>query len=177
MHTRDIIDALIKLDVDNDQHWTVDGAPRVDALADLGLSGLTREIVTGVAPLFSRTNRELPDLEGMRAEADRLAAEAAEAERVLKDKKDAAAAASKKVAQADKAIKDSHELTRQNQRWIESQNEVQRTRIARGKEIDKLIKDAGGPKQLGKHPIEVNEAARIKAARKNYRLPQKPAAR
>lgn len=177
MHTRDILDALKQLDVENDAHWTVDGAPRVDALADLGLSGLTREIVTAAAPLFSRTNQELPDIEAMRAAAEQAVKDSEEAARAAKEAKQAADIAKNKLAAVDKAVLDSHTLTRQNQQWIESQNEVQRTRIARGKHIDKLIKDAGGPKMFGKHPVEISEAARIKAARKNYRLPQKPAAR
>lgn len=177
MHTRDILNALQTLDVENDAHWTVDGAPRVDALADLGLSGLTREIVTAAAPLFSRTSRDLPDIEALRAAVDQAEKDEAEAQRAAKEAKQAADIAKNKLAAVDKAVLDSHTLTRQNQQWIQSQNEVQRTRIARGKQIDQLIKDAGGPKLLGKHPVEINEAARIKAARRNYRLPQKPAAR
>lgn len=166
MHTRDIHAALSILDSDNDAHWTIDGAPRVDALADLGLQALTREIVTCAAPLFSRTNRELPDLEGMRAAADKLSEEADKAERAAKEAKEVARQAQAKAAEADKPIKDTHQLTRDNQAWIESQNEVQRQRHARGKVIDDLVKSAGGPKMFGKHPVEVNEAARIKAKRR-----------
>lgn len=46
--------ALLKLDTKNDDHWTEDGLPRVDAL---GLpKGITRGAVTAAAPLFTRAN-------------------------------------------------------------------------------------------------------------------------
>ena len=45
--------ALLKLDVKNDDHWTGDGLPRVDKL---GISGLKRGDVTAAAPQFTRDN-------------------------------------------------------------------------------------------------------------------------
>ena len=55
----DIRTALGKLDVKNDDHWTSDGLPRIDAL---GLpSGITRAAVTTAAPQFTRTNPSLDE--------------------------------------------------------------------------------------------------------------------
>lgn len=53
--TAQILDALKKLDPANDNHWTEDGAPRMDTVKMLaGNPGLTREAVTAAAPGFSR---------------------------------------------------------------------------------------------------------------------------
>jgi hypothetical protein len=57
--------ALAKLDPKNDEHWTEQGAPLLDALG-LGKK-LTRQEVTAAAPLFNRTNPvfvEAPAAEG-----------------------------------------------------------------------------------------------------------------
>lgn len=169
MHVRDIHAALKNLDPEDESHWTIDGAPRLDAL--VGLVAVTRQQVAVAAPQFSRTNLELPDLDAERAsaeakmrEAESLRAAATEAESVAKQ----ALAA---VAAKDVAIRDSHTLTRQNQSWIEAQNKQQLERVARQRHIDSLIKDAGGVKAIGRHPLEVNEAARVKAKRRNMQLP------
>jgi hypothetical protein len=64
----DIRGALSKLDPNNDEQWTADGLPRIDALEALGLKGVTRGQVTAVAPTFTRFNtgmeeegEDLPD--------------------------------------------------------------------------------------------------------------------
>lgn len=50
-----IKDALAKLDVENDNHWTGDGLPRLDTVKlTAGDQSLTREAVTAAAPGFSR---------------------------------------------------------------------------------------------------------------------------
>lgn len=51
-----IIEALNKLDVENDNHWTQDGLPKLDALKFAVGGNVTREDVTTVAPDFTRTN-------------------------------------------------------------------------------------------------------------------------
>jgi hypothetical protein len=54
--------ALLKLDAKNDDHWTEDGLPRIDALGlPKGLA--TRSAVTAAAPQFTRANPsvEMPD--------------------------------------------------------------------------------------------------------------------
>lgn len=51
-----IVAALKTLDVENDQHWTSDGAPRIDTLKILvGNPGLSREDVNAALPGFSRS--------------------------------------------------------------------------------------------------------------------------
>lgn len=55
--TEKIVAALAKLDVTNDQHWTTDGQPKIEALRLLaGDFGLKREDVTKAAPNFSRSH-------------------------------------------------------------------------------------------------------------------------
>ena len=57
-------EALGKLDVENAEHWTADGAPRVDAVASLlGVQGLTRKHITDIAPDFNRTKAAEKPLE------------------------------------------------------------------------------------------------------------------
>lgn len=54
----DIIrEALSKLDPKNDDHWTEDGLPRIDALGFKKAPG--RDVVTAAAPLFTRANPSL----------------------------------------------------------------------------------------------------------------------
>ncbi len=52
-----IQEALLKLDTANDNHWTDDGLPRVDAVKfSAGIPTLTRDEITSASPGFSRTN-------------------------------------------------------------------------------------------------------------------------
>lgn len=165
MQVKDIHVALSQLDSENDEHWTLDGAPRLDSVM-----GLSRETVSAAAPFFSRTHRQLPDMEALKAAAE-LAQK--EAELAAERAEDAKRIAREKTAAYDalgKTIKDSHALTRANQLWIESQNKVQLERVERQRHFDAMVKDAGGPRAIGRHPIEVNEANRIKAKRKNFTL-------
>jgi hypothetical protein len=55
----DIRGALSDLDPENDDHWTAEGLPRVDAL---GLTGTSRSAITAAAPFFTRShnNFEIP---------------------------------------------------------------------------------------------------------------------
>lgn len=58
--TEKITQALAKLDVGNDEHWTVDGQPKIEALRLVsGDFLLKRDDVTKAAPNFSRTNPSL----------------------------------------------------------------------------------------------------------------------
>ncbi len=51
-----IQDALLKLDVSNDNHWTADGLPRLDTVKMLAADPtLTRESILAALPGFSRT--------------------------------------------------------------------------------------------------------------------------
>lgn len=50
-----ILDALLKLDINNDDHWTSDGLPRMDAIELIvGSKNITRQQVTAAKPGFSR---------------------------------------------------------------------------------------------------------------------------
>ena len=54
--TNKIVEALLKLDVKNDNHWTADGLPRLDTVKMLASDQtLTRDSVAAAAPDFSRT--------------------------------------------------------------------------------------------------------------------------
>jgi hypothetical protein len=177
MRSEDVFKVLQKLDPKDDGQWTLDGLPRMDVLADLGVPGMTREQLREIAPLFTRANFELPDLEAKRAERDEKLAKAEEAERLARELRESATEASKEVAKLDRPINDQHSLTRQNQQWLDSQTHVSVARHEIKRHIDAAIKAAGGPKQIGGYPIEINEAARIRTKRRNYTLPQKPEAR
>lgn len=67
----DIVEALRQLDEMNDDHWTADGAPAVDAVRSLLGRPASRQEITAAAPLFSRQNLELPgdDSDGERVES------------------------------------------------------------------------------------------------------------
>lgn len=53
--TNKIVEALLKLDVKNDNHWTADGLPRLDTVKMLASDqSLTRDSVAAAAPGFSR---------------------------------------------------------------------------------------------------------------------------
>ena len=56
-----IIAALGSLDVDNDEHWTTDGLPRMDTIEDIVKQDLTRADITAAAKGFNRKNTELGD--------------------------------------------------------------------------------------------------------------------
>lgn len=70
-----ILAALAKLDPENDQHWTADGAPRIDAVTDLVGAPVTRAQIVNAAPKFTRDNRE-----GLTAGGEEPAAEQSGAE-------------------------------------------------------------------------------------------------
>lgn len=54
--TQKIVDALKKLDVNNDNHWTADGLPRLDTVKMLAADQtITRDQVAAAAPGFSRS--------------------------------------------------------------------------------------------------------------------------
>lgn len=57
--------ALAKLDVKNDDHWTENGLPRLDAL---GIKGLNRQDITGAAPQFTRANAVVPPSEELKVQ-------------------------------------------------------------------------------------------------------------
>lgn len=56
----DIKEALSQLDTLNDDHWTQSGDVRIEAVAKLVGSAVTRQEIINVAPHFNRTNVDLP---------------------------------------------------------------------------------------------------------------------
>ena len=60
MDNATILQALEQLDVDNDNHWTSDGLPRIDAVQALVEGKVTREEITAASQGFSRQNLNLP---------------------------------------------------------------------------------------------------------------------
>ena len=60
MDNATILQALAQLDVDNDNHWTSDGLPRIDAIQALTESKVTREDILAVSKTFTRQSPELP---------------------------------------------------------------------------------------------------------------------
>jgi hypothetical protein len=54
-----IADALDELDLDNDEHWTSDGLPRLDAVEEYLGRKTTRKEVKEAAPHFTRDNPQL----------------------------------------------------------------------------------------------------------------------
>lgn len=166
MHVQTIIEALKKLDPETEDHWTTDGAPRLDVL-EADLPGVTRKMVLEAAPLFHRKNPVTPDLAAEREAAEAAMQEAQDAEREAKEKREKAAAASAKVAAHEREIRDRHTLTRQNRQWIKSQLEADATRAAHQRVIDQAVRNAGGINLAGVHPIDRNTAIRNRAARRN----------
>src|SRR3954462_11774402 len=56
-----ILSALKQLDPVKDEHWTSDGAPRIDVIKQLtGEMSITRESIVAVAPTFNRTSAVAP---------------------------------------------------------------------------------------------------------------------
>ena len=58
----EIKEALAQLDPKNDEHWTADGAPRVDVVASLtGNKDLKRQDITDADPTFTRAKDPEPE--------------------------------------------------------------------------------------------------------------------
>lgn len=54
--------ALSKMDTSNDNHWTIDGHPRIETVKMFsGNASLTREMISQAAPDFNRSNTTLPE--------------------------------------------------------------------------------------------------------------------
>lgn len=96
-----IIAALGKLDTGNDDHWTADGQPKLEAL---GIDGLRRKDVTETAPHFTRANPKIdtPAIEEKKAEEKK----APTLEEQLEDAKEAVEKAEKVFMTARKALDD-----------------------------------------------------------------------
>lgn len=77
-----IKEALAKLDIDNDDHWTTEGLPRLDVMKDLVGVAVSRADITAAAKGFSRKTpnleNEKPELTGSGEQADEEASTVAE---------------------------------------------------------------------------------------------------
>lgn len=166
MNKASIIEALRTLDVTEDGHWTTDGMPRLDVIQDK-FPGITRQMITQVAPVFSRKKPNLPDLAALREEAEKAALDAADAVRVADEKAAVAAKQAKEIAKLDEPIHDRHSLTRANRGWVKSQLELDVKRAARQRALDGILKEAGGIDHIGAHPVERAIASRVITQRKN----------
>lgn len=166
MNKADIIEALKTLDTAEDKQWTSDGAPRLDVLQKK-FAGITRQMITSAAPLFSRTNPALPDLEAMRAEAEKAAVEADNAAIEAKQAEVKARRAAAVVANIETPIQDRHTLARANKTWYEAQIENDRLRATRQDALDNLLGAAGGSDQIGQHPVERAIADKVVRERRN----------
>lgn len=59
---KDLRTALTELDVENDNHWTTEGLPKLDVLKFImGVGNVSRADVDAVAPVFTRTNLVIPE--------------------------------------------------------------------------------------------------------------------
>lgn len=171
MHVNSIFKALEGLDPDNDDHWTADGAPRLDVLEPT-LPGVTRQHLLRAAPLFNRKHTELPDLAAEREAAEKAMRESEDAARAASHAKTRAEELKHVVRKHEAEIRDKHTLTRQNRAWIASQIEADKTRAAHQKRMDEVVRNAGGTAMLGAHPVEKNMAARIREKRRNVVVKQ-----
>lgn len=105
-----LIEALLELDPDNPNHWTSDGLPKVDALRFATANpSLTRDDITTAAPLFTRDNRVLEELEPVEPvkSADPVLHEAVKQEKAHEEQKKVAVATMQievKISEALRAL-------------------------------------------------------------------------
>lgn len=166
MNKADIINVLKQLDTSDDSQWTSDGAPRLDVLVKK-FPGITRQLITASAPLFSRSNPALPDLEAMRAEAEKAQVDAENAAVEAKQAEVKARRAAAVVANVETPINDRHQLARANTNWYKAQIENDRLRSTRQDALDNLLSAAGGSDQVGQHPVERAIADKVVRERRN----------
>lgn len=132
-----ILDALLALDVGNDEHWTADGLPRMDAVEALtGEKGITRQQVTAAKPGFSRAiaitaqeegEGELEQESGGEPATD--APEEAEQEQVEDAGQPEAAAAKKALTKAQAELEKLRKVS------LEAEAKF----AAKSKEVDRLL--------------------------------------
>lgn len=79
----DIREALAKLDTMENEHWTADGAPKIDAVKDLLNRNVTRQEITDAAPKFSRENPIIEDEPEQAPEVTESTEEPAEQDRSI----------------------------------------------------------------------------------------------
>ena len=65
-------DALLALDVSNDNHWTAEGLPRVETIQALTGESTDRKKISAFAPAFNRSNPSLEPVDEIVKTADEL---------------------------------------------------------------------------------------------------------
>jgi len=56
-----ILDALMALDITNDEHWTNSGLPAIAAVEQIAGIDTTRRVINELAPDFERDNTAMPE--------------------------------------------------------------------------------------------------------------------
>lgn len=137
MKPEQIKSALESLDLDDDNSWTSDGAPRLDAVG----KGVTRQEIQSVAPYFTRSHPSFDLPEGLEPKV--------EVEEVRPQEAD--------------IPKPQHILEMEsNLAYLASQQEVRKNRMARTRQVNAAL--AGGP--IGRSPIDQKIAQTNRAARR-----------
>lgn len=94
-----IREALAKLDIGNDDHWTTEGLPRLDVMKDLVGEPVTRADITAAAKGFSR---KTPNLEAEQPE-NTGSGESADAQATKPETTEDTAQASNETPEADQS--------------------------------------------------------------------------
>lgn len=186
-----ILEALSRLDPNDDAHWTADGAPRVDVMQELtGLKDLSRADIIAVAPEFTRGSLLAPtqsveesqeggekeepgdELELLRERHDEVAAKIAEKKAQLNAISKEIVELTKEQDELIKQMEPGNPSHRQNQQNImEFLASEARKRAERHQQRVALLK--------GIDPATLDPRSRIDQAfaRKNTRGAQRPGAR
>lgn len=136
MKSEEIKLSLESLDLDNDEHWTDDGLPRLGAVG----KGVTRAEINSIAPYFSRQHPSFDLPPGLEPKVEVVS------EPVLPQEP-----------------KPQHILeVEANLAYLAVQQEVRKARMARTRQVNAAA--AGGP--IGRSPIDQKIARTNRAARR-----------
>lgn len=154
MKSEQILEALSKLDPENNDHWTQDGSPRLGAVGD----GVSRADILAAAPLFNRKNTETAaerleevvtekldkadSIKEQKAVAESKIRAAIAAMQAAKADLDAANAELNEAAEAEKQL-DTRSDTELNQAFLQKDFELRLEKAAQRKQAMKLLEMAG----------------------------------
>lgn len=148
-----ILEALSKLNPEDDSHWTQDGSPRLGAVGE----GVTRQDIIAVAPLFNRKNtagvaEKLEELPTQAEKAEALLAKKEEIQAKIRAAANAMSAAKAELEAANaelaKAVDDEKALdtrsdTEINQEFLRKDFERNLEKAEQRKQALELLKMAG----------------------------------
>ena len=156
---QEILKALALLDPTNDDHWTADGQPRTQAL---GLDGVSRSDIRSAAPLFNRTNTDLPKVkEGPTVEDRLLEIQSAKelAQKALLDAENA-----KKAAEAAaKEAQDKLEALREDVKALDTRTDAEINQDLLKSNFAQRLKDRGAWVEAYEYLQEKGLANQIKS--------------